>query len=265
MKAQGFHSHAMTEKRKQKWSKKMKELQVFNFESNKMRTQEIDNQIYFCLKDVCEILEIKNSRDVISRLNPSGVGSTDIGVQTGFKKDGTPAMQKVKMTFINESNLYKVIFQSRKPQAERFTEWVTSEVLPTLRRTGSYRLPQTPEEKIQLLLEANQSANAKIEKVEERVSNLEDNRFLNPNEYGYLNTQISARVKEVKEVLHLECDRKQNSELFRSIGREIKQIAGVKCRSQLRYKDFEKVLDFIRTWEPSKATLYTIQQLPLEL
>lgn len=243
----------------------MKELQVFNFESNKMRTQEIDNQIYFCLKDVCEILEIKNSRDVISRLNPSGVGSTDIGVQTGFKKDGTPAMQKVKMTFINESNLYKVIFQSRKPQAERFTEWVTSEVLPTLRRTGSYRLPQTPEEKIQLLLEANQSANAKIEKVEERVSNLEDNRFLNPNEYGYLNTQISARVKEVKEVLHLECDRKQNSELFRSIGREIKQIAGVKCRSQLRYKDFDKVLDFIRTWEPSKATLYTIQQIPLEL
>ena len=243
----------------------MKELQVFNFESNKMRTQEIDNQIYFCLKDVCEILEIKNSRDVISRLNPSGVGSTDIGVQTGFKKDGTPAMQKVKMTFINESNLYKVIFQSRKPQAERFTEWVTSEVLPTLRRTGSYRLPQTPEEKIQLLLEANQSANAKIEKVEERVSNLEDNRFLNPNEYGYLNTQISARVKEVKEVLHLECDRKQNSELFRSIGREIKQRAGVKCRSQLRYKDFDKVLDFIRTWEPSKATLYTIQQIPLEL
>ena len=126
----------------------MNEVKLFDFENNKMRTQEIDNQIYFCLKDVCEILEIKNSRDVISRLNPSGVGSTDIGVQTGFKKDGTPAMQKVKMTFINESNLYKVIFQSRKPQAERFTEWVTSEVLPTLRRTGGYRLPQTPEEKI---------------------------------------------------------------------------------------------------------------------
>lgn len=233
----------------------MNELQVFNFQENQVRTQNRNNEIWFCLKDVCSILEIKNHKDVISRLNLKGVDTIDTLTKGGLQK----------MNFINESNLYKVIFQSRKPQAEQFTEWVTSEVLPTLRRTGSYRLPQTPEEKIQLLLEANQSANAKIEKVEERVSNLEDNRFLNPNEYGYLNTQISARVKEVKEVLHLECDRKQNSELFRSIGREIKQIAGVKCRSQLRYKDFEKVLDFIRTWEPSKATLYTIQQLPLEL
>lgn len=233
----------------------MNELQVFNFQENQVRTQNRNNEIWFCLKDVCSILEIKNHKDVISRLNLKGVDTIDTLTKGGLQK----------MNFINESNLYKVIFQSRKPQAEQFTEWVTSEVLPTLRRTGSYRLPQTPEEKIQLLLEANQSANAKIDKVEERVTNLEDNRFLNPNEYGYLNTQISARVKEVKEVLHLECDRKQNSELFRSIGREIKQIAGVKCRSQLRYKDFEKVLDFIRTWEPSKATLYTIQQIPLEL
>lgn len=233
----------------------MNELQVFNFQENQVRTQNQNNEIWFCLKDVCSILEIKNHKDVISRLNLKGVDTIDTLTKGGLQK----------MNFINESNLYKVIFQSRKPQAEQFTEWVTSEVLPTLRRTGSYRLPQTPEEKIQLLLEANQSANAKIDKVEERVTNLEDNRFLNPNEYGYLNTQISARVKEVKEVLHLECDRKQNSELFRSIGREIKQIAGVKCRSQLRYKDFDKVLDFIRTWEPSKATLYTIQQIPLEL
>jgi len=230
----------------------MNELQVFNFQENQVRTQNRNNEIWFCLKDVCSILEIKNHKDVISRLNLKGVDTIDTLTKGGLQK----------MNFINESNLYKVIFQSRKPQAEQFTEWVTSEVLPTLRRTGSYRLPQTPEEKIQLLLEANQSANAKIDKVEERVTNLEDNRFLNPNEYGYLNTQISARVKEV---LHLECDRKQNSELFRSIGREIKQIAGVKCRSQLRYKDFDKVLDFIRTWEPSKATLYTIQQIPLEL
>ena len=127
--------------------------------------------------------------------------------------------------------------------------------LTNAKKNGKLSTTTNTRRKNTTIIEANQSANAKIDKVEERVTNLEDNRFLNPNEYGYLNTQISARVKEVKEVLHLECDRKQNSELFRSIGREIKQIAGVKCRSQLRYKDFDKVLDFIRTWEPSKATL----------
>lgn len=52
-----------------------------------------------------------------------------------------------KMNFINESNLYKVIFQSRKPQAEQFTEWVTGEVLPAIRKKGSYGLPQNPRRK----------------------------------------------------------------------------------------------------------------------
>ena len=234
----------------------MNELQVFDFESNKIRTVMIDDEPYFVGKDVAKILGYAEPRSAVSKK----VDDEDRGVAKIATPSGTQ-----EMTVINESGVYSLVFGSKLPSAKKFKRWVTSEVLPTLRRTGSYRLPQTPEEKIQLLLEANQSANAKIEKVEERVSNLEDNRFLNPNEYGYLNTQISARVKEVKDVLHLECDRKQNSELFRAIGREIKQIAGVKCRSQLRYKDFEKVLDFIRTWEPSKATLYTIQQTSLEI
>ena len=234
----------------------MNELQVFDFESNKIRTVMIDDEPYFVGKDVANALGYSNTRDALYK----HVDSEDKGVAKCDTPSGTQ-----EMTVINESGVYSLVFGSKLPSAKKFKRWVTSEVLPTLRRTGSYRLPQTPEEKIQLLLEANQSANAKIEKVEERVSNLEDNRFLNPNEYGYLNTQISARIKEVKDVLHLECDRKQNSELFRAIGREIKQIAGVKCRSQLRYKDFEKVLDFIRTWEPSKATLYTIQQTSLEI
>lgn len=57
---------------------------------------------------------------------------------TGYKADGTPAIQKVKMNFISESNLYKTIFQSRKESAERFTEWVTGEVLPSIRKNGGY-------------------------------------------------------------------------------------------------------------------------------
>ena len=114
-----------------------------------------------------------------------------------------------------------------------------------MRRTGGYRLPQTPEEKIRLLLEANQSANTKIEKVEERVSNLEDNRFLNPNEYGYLNTQVSSRIREVKDVHQMQLNRRQNSELFKAIGRDIKNNHKM-CDAVLKFdiKNFDKVLDF---------------------
>lgn len=234
----------------------MNELQVFDFNNSKVRTFERNNEVWFCLKDVCRILEIKNHKDVISRLNKDGVDGTDLTDRLGRKQ---------KATFINESNLYKVIFQSRKPQAEQFTEWVTGEVLPAIRKKGSYGLPQTPEEKIDLLLQASSNANKRVEEVEERVTHLEENRFLNPNEYGYLNTQVSSRIKDIKNIHQWQLNRKQNSELYRAIGREIKEITGVKCRSQIRYKDFDKVIDFVKVWEPSQATKVVISQLSMEI
>lgn len=233
----------------------MNELQVFDFNNSKVRTFEKNSEVWFCLKDVCIILEIKNHKDVISRLNTKGVDSTDTLTKGGMQK----------MNFINESNLYKVIFQSRKPQAEQFTEWVTGEVLPAIRKKGSYGLPQTPEEKIDLLLQASSNANKRVEEVEERVTHLEENRFLNPNEYGYLNTQVSSRIKDIKNIHQWQLNRKQNSELYRAIGREIKEITGVKCRSQIRYKDFDKVIDFVKVWEPSQATKVVISQLSMEI
>jgi phage antirepressor YoqD-like protein len=117
----------------------MNELQIFNSsEFGEIRTAVINDNPMFCLADVCKILEIKNVSDCRSRLNEAGVVSAEVGVLTGYKADGTPAIQKVKMNFVNESNLYKTIFQSRKESAERFTEWVTSEVLPSIRKNGGY-------------------------------------------------------------------------------------------------------------------------------
>lgn len=108
----------------------MNELQIFkNNEFGEIRTKMISNEPYFMLSDVCRVLEIKNSRDAKSRLNEYGVGTTDI-------IDSLGRVQKAD--FINESNLYKLVFQSRKPQAEKFSDWVTSEVLPTIRKHGAY-------------------------------------------------------------------------------------------------------------------------------
>ena len=108
----------------------MKDLKIFNNEEfGQVRTSIINDEPYFALNDVCRILEIKNPRDAKSRLNIDGVGTTD-GVDTlGRKTD---------VTIISEANLYKLAFQSRKPQAERFTDWVTSEVLPAIRKHGAY-------------------------------------------------------------------------------------------------------------------------------
>lgn len=107
----------------------MNELKIFNNNQfGSIRTTVINNEPYFMLKDVCEILDIKNQRDAKNRLSPKGVGTTDILTSGGLQK----------ATFINESNLYKLAFTSRKKEAEEFTDWVTSEVLPSIRKHGAY-------------------------------------------------------------------------------------------------------------------------------
>lgn len=115
---------------KNKRGDKLQEIQIFkNKQFGEIRVKNDNGQPWFCLNDVCRILEISNSRDCKSRLNQDGVVITDTIDSLGRTQQAN---------FINESNLYKVIFQSRKPEAEKFTEWVTSEVLPSIRKHGMY-------------------------------------------------------------------------------------------------------------------------------
>lgn len=108
----------------------MKELKIFdNEEFGQVRTSIIDDEPYFSLNDVCRILDIANPRNVKARLNGDGVHSMDGVDSIGRRTD---------VTMISEANLYKLVFQSRKPEAEKFADWVTSEVLPAIRKHGAY-------------------------------------------------------------------------------------------------------------------------------
>lgn len=124
-----------------------------NPEFGDIRTEIINGEPWFCLSDVCKALLINNPSQIKTRLNEAGIITNEVGVRTGLKSDGTPSIQKMSMLFVNEANLYKTIFQSRKESAERFTDWVTSEVLPSIRKTGSYQQvpPLTAVEQIQLI------------------------------------------------------------------------------------------------------------------
>lgn len=141
------------------------ELQIFNSEEfGEIRTITKDNEPMFCLADVCRMLEIKNVSDCKSRLRQKGVATTDTLTNSG----------KQKMIFIDESNLYKTIFQSRKESAERFTEWVTSEVLPSIRKTGSYSKSLTTSEQIRLLAQGNTELTERVDKVEDKIISIEE-------------------------------------------------------------------------------------------
>lgn len=116
----------------------MNDIRIFeNKRFGEIRTTVINDKPYLMLNDVCKILGLNNVSQVKKRLNKGGVITNEVIDNLGRKQ---------KSNFIDESNLYKVIFQSRKPEAEKFTDWVTSEVLPSIRKHGAYMTPSKLEE-----------------------------------------------------------------------------------------------------------------------
>ncbi|NMB26376.1 MAG: phage antirepressor Ant [Firmicutes bacterium] len=107
----------------------MNQLQrVFEYEGQQVRTTVIDGQLWFVAKDVCDILELGNVTRSVERLTDTQKGLTTIQTPGGNQQANV----------VSETGLYKLVFTSRKQEAERFTDWVAEEVLPTIRKTGGY-------------------------------------------------------------------------------------------------------------------------------
>lgn len=135
----------------------MNELQIFNNEEfGDIRTVTINNEPWFVGKDVAEALGYSEPRSAVSKK----IDEADRGVAEMETPSG-----KQNMTIINESGLYALIFGSKLESAKRFKHWVTSEVLPAIRKTGAYQKPMTTDQKIQLLAQGNVELTEKIEKV----------------------------------------------------------------------------------------------------
>lgn len=105
------------------------EIQVWNYEGAEVRTVQIDGEPWFVLADICRELEISHVKDTATRIDEDDLGQTEVIDRMGRSQ---------KAWIINESGLYAVILRSDKPQAKPFRKWVTSEVLPSIRKHGSY-------------------------------------------------------------------------------------------------------------------------------
>ena len=157
----------------------MNELQIFkNPEFGEIRTVEINNEPWFVGKDVASVLGYSNPRDALAKR----VDTDDKGVANCDTLGG-----EQNMTIINESGLYSLILSSKLPTAKKFKHWVTSEVLPTIRKHGAYMTPETlqeailnPDMMIQLCqqLKAEQDKNAALKAVNSRLT--VDNQIMQP-------------------------------------------------------------------------------------
>lgn len=137
----------------------MNDMQIFNYNETPVRTVMKDNEPWFVLKDVCEVLGISNPTMAADRLDADERAKLDLGRQgSGW--------------IINEPGLYNVILRSDKPQAKPFRKWVTAEVLPSIRRTGGYIQGQDVLSPTELMAKALMVAQQTLAERDARISSL---------------------------------------------------------------------------------------------
>ena len=192
------------------------ELQIFNSEEfGEIRTALVNDEPMFCLIDICKALEMSNPTMVAQRLDDDERTKLDLGRQG-------------ETNFITESGLYAVILRSDKPNAKKFRKWVTSEVLPTIRKTGGYNKPMSTAEKIKLLAQGNEELNERVEKVEDKLDSLENDMPLYGCEIEELKNHISRRAISILDGKNSEAykDASIRGTVYKDIYRQLKREYG---------------------------------------
>lgn len=227
----------------------MNNVQTFNnSEFGEIRTAKIGEENWFVLADVCRVLEIRNHRDARTRLNKDGVGTTDV-------IDSLGRVQQANI--INESNLYKLIFQSRKPQAEKFSDWVTGEVLPTLRKQGTYSMPAMSKELQAILMVDN-----KTEELREDFQDFKDNAPLFNIECDKLTKAVRKKViKLIGYKSPAYRDKSLRAKVFSDLQIQIKREFDIDSYKAIKRKDFDIALEIIEGYRLPMALENSVHEL----
>lgn len=222
----------------------MNELHIFNSEEfGDIRTVTIDNEPWFVGKDVATALGYKNTADAIGK---------HIDTDDKLTSQIAIAGQRRDVVVINESGLYALILGSKLESAKRFKRWVTSEVLPAIRKTGSYQKPMTLAEQIQLLARGNENH-------EERIENLENTMTIDYGQQKHLGDLVSQVVIEIlggkKSNAYVEIGKK----VFAECNRDIKTYFDVNARNNIPKLKYMEAVDYIKEWEPCMNTKIMIR------
>ncbi len=227
---------------------------IFQYQGRAVRVVMKNGDPWFVAKDVCDILEIANSRDAVARLDPD-----EKGVVLTDTPGGTQEVQAV-----NEPGLYTLILGSRKPEAKAFKRWITHEVIPAIRKTGAYAGDQNkvvPLSARQALIQSLKLTAELAEEMEEVKSiththsqklmeleqKVDEQITIDHGEQRTLQKAISRRVYEV------ESDPQRRRELFRQLHREIKDRWAVASYRDVRRTELQQVLRYVEAWMPRRT------------
>lgn len=225
----------------------MNELQIFNSEEfGTVRTVTIDNEPWFVGKDVAEALGYERTADAIRQHVEEEDKLTRCFADSG---------QNRQMYIINESGLYALIFGSKLESAKRFKHWVTSEVLPAIRRTGSYDMEQySPEMKAILMHDK------KLVKMDERVTDLENNMTIDYGQQQALGDAVNRSVLDVLGGKESEAYKTIGKKVFAECNRDLKHFFHVNVRNNVPKKRFDEAVEYAQSWRPCTNTLLLIKE-----
>lgn len=227
----------------------MANIQIFTSpEFGDIRTVDQNGEPWFVGKDVAAALGYSNPRKALI----DHVDEQDKGVT---KCDTLGGSQEV--TVINESGLYSLIFGSKLEGAVRFKRWVTSEVLPTLRKMGSYMMPKLSKEMQALFMLDNRT-----QRQEERLTALENTMTVDYNQQRVLRKAISRAVIGALggEDTPAYIDNHVRSKVYSECNHDVQDWFRVNSVGKIPRKRFDEAVEYIQRWKPSTNTVMLIQQ-----
>lgn len=219
----------------------MEQLEIFkNREFGEIRTVTMDGEPMFCLIDVCKALEIKNATVTAQRLDEDELAKLDLGSRAG------------NTNFITESGLYAVILRSDKPNAKKFRKWVTSEVLPQIRKNGTYQKPMTPQEMMRVQL-------GMIDGHEERITHLENTMTIDYGQQQELKKMVNKRVVEILGGKKAPAYKALSKKIFAECNHDIQDFFEVNLRNNIPTLRFTEAMEYAESWNPSNNTILEVR------
>lgn len=222
----------------------MNELQIFsNEEFGEVRTITRDNKTYFAGSDVAKALGYAIPHKAV-QTHCKGVLKWNIPTNSGNQD----------VLFITEGDIYRLIMKSKLPSAERFESWVMDEVLPSIRKTGSYNKPMTTMEKIQLLAQGNEELNERVDIVEEKVTGLENNMTIDYGQQVAIGYEVNKVVINALGGKRNRAYKEMSKKVFAECNRDIKHYFHVNARNNVPKKRFDEAIQYIQNWHPCTNT-----------
>ncbi|BAQ11352.1 antirepressor [Bacillus sp. OxB-1] len=226
------------------------------FEGKELRIAGDESNPLFLLKDVCSILGLDQVAGVKRRLDKDVISNHPLETAGGTQQ----------ATFVNEDGLYDVVLESRKPEARKFRKWITGEVVPSIRKTGTYTQPKsqpalTVEQQAREHLKLSIMTSERVDGIEQDVKYLKDHMRINGAQEQRINMNARGKIMECLGGKDAKAYKEIGKKAFSQFWREFKGYFEIPRYGELPKVRFEEALNFIQEWSPDTALRLEIKKL----